>query len=59
LGLSGKSVVARTRICTEGNGTITILRTKGWEDLAVCMLLTILWVMKAPSPSTKKFSMSW
>jgi hypothetical protein len=29
LGLSGKSVVARTRICTEGNGTITILRTKG------------------------------
>ncbi|KAH8933530.1 hypothetical protein BDL97_18G034200 [Sphagnum fallax] len=29
VGLSGKSVVARTRICTEGNGTITILRTKG------------------------------
>ncbi|CAK9866645.1 unnamed protein product [Sphagnum jensenii] len=27
--LSGKSVVARTRICTEGNITITILRTKG------------------------------
>ncbi|CAM6037747.1 unnamed protein product [Sphagnum compactum] len=29
VGLSGKSVVTRTRICTEGNGTITILRTKG------------------------------
>jgi hypothetical protein len=31
VGLSGKSVVTRTRICTEGNGTITILRTKGWS----------------------------
>ncbi len=29
VGLFGKSVVTRTRICTEGNGTITILRTKG------------------------------
>jgi hypothetical protein len=30
VGLSGKLVVTRTRICTKGNGTITILRTKGW-----------------------------
>ncbi|CAK9877905.1 unnamed protein product [Sphagnum jensenii] len=29
VGLSGKLVVTRTRICTKGNGTITILRTKG------------------------------
>lgn len=28
-GLSGKSVVACTKIHTEGNGTITIMRTKG------------------------------
>jgi len=26
--LSGKSIVTCTRVCTEGNGTITILRTK-------------------------------
>ncbi len=29
VGLSGKSIVTRTRICTKGNGTITIMRTKG------------------------------
>ncbi|CAM6102416.1 unnamed protein product [Calypogeia fissa] len=29
LGLSGKSIVARTKIHTEGNGTITIMRTRG------------------------------
>lgn len=29
-GLSGKSVVACTKIHTEGNGTITIMRTRGW-----------------------------
>lgn len=28
-GLSGKSVVTRTKIHTEGNGTITIMRTRG------------------------------
>jgi hypothetical protein len=28
-GLSGKSVVACTKIHTEGNGTITIMRTRG------------------------------
>lgn len=28
-GLSGKSIVACTKIHTEGNGTITIMRTRG------------------------------
>ena len=29
-GLSGKAVVALTKIQTQGRGTITIIRTKGW-----------------------------
>lgn len=40
-GLSGKAVVALTRIHTQGRGTITIIRTKGWlyQELMTRVLL--------------------